>query len=351
MEIQITPFTVHKRFALKISRGSNTHNTNIWVSVEHHGITGWGEATPFSTGGKSQTTGEIVAALEQIAPVLQPFSPLERQKIQLTLAKSGTVLPSAVQAALDMAFYDWLGKLVNLPLWQLWGLDHQQTPPTSVTIGISTPEAAQERLGHWLEVTPVHYLKVKLGSPEGIEADRAMLHALLQVAPEGCKVYVDANGGWNLKQAIAMAQTLKEWGIEYLEQPLAPGEEKDLAQLYEKSPLPIFVDESCYTRADIPPLANSIHGINIKLMKAGGLSEVMAMIHTARACGLQVMLGCYSDSSLSNTAAAHLGPLVDYLDLDSHLNLIDDPFMGATLENSRLILNTQPGLGVTRHDG
>lgn len=351
MQIQITPFTVHKRFALNISRGSNTHNTNIWVRVEHHCITGWGEATPFSTGGKSQTTGEIVAALEQIVPILQPFSPLERQNIQATLAKSGISMPSAAQAALDMALYDWLGKSVSLPLWQLWGFDRQQTPPTSVTIGISTPKAAQERLRHWLDLTPVRYLKVKLGSPEGIEADLAMLNALLQVAPEGCKVYVDANGGWNLNQAITMAQTLKEWGIEYIEQPLPPGEEQDLAQLYEKSPLPIFVDESCYTRADIPPLANSIHGINIKLMKAGGLSEAMAMIHTARACGLQVMLGCYSDSSLANTAAAHLAPLVDYLDLDSHLNLIDDPFRGATLENSRLMLNTQPGLGVTRHDG
>ncbi len=351
MQIRITPFTVHKRFALNISRGSHTQNTNIWVSLEHDGITGWGEATPFSTGGKSQKTAEIVAALEEIVPILQPFNPLERQKIRVTLAKSGLSLPSAVQAALDMAFYDWLGKSVGCPLWQLWGLDRQHMPATSVTVGISSPEAAQERLRHWLELTSVQCLKVKLGSPEGIDADRAMLNALLQVAPEGCKVYVDANGGWNLREAITMAQTLKEWGIEYIEQPLPPGQEQDLAQLYEKSPLPIFVDESCYTRVDIPLLADRIHGINIKLMKAGGLSEAMAMIHTARACGLQVMLGCYSDSSLSNTAAAHLGPLVDYLDLDSHLNLIDDPFMGATLENSRLMLNTQPGLGVTRHDG
>ncbi|MDJ1185092.1 dipeptide epimerase [Roseofilum casamattae] len=350
MQIQINPFTVRKRFALKISRGSKTHNTNIWVSVEHDGITGWGEATPFSTGTSVQTTGEIVAALKVIVPILELFSPLERQQMQTTLAKSGISLPSAARAALDMACYDWLGKSVNCPLWQLWGLDRQHIPATSVTIGISSPEAARERLRHWQEMLPVRYLKVKLGSLEGIEADRAMLDALLEVVPEGCKVYVDANGGWNVKQAIAMAGTLKEWGIEYIEQPLAPGREQDLIQLYEKSPLPIFVDESCHTRTDIPLLADRIHGINIKLMKAGGLSEAMAMIHTARACGLQVMLGCYSDSSLSNTAASHLGALVDYLDLDSHLNLIDDPFTGATLQDSCLIPNSHPGLGVTRND-
>ena len=350
MDIRIASFTIHKRFALNISRGRKTQSTNLRVSVKHDGMVGWGEATPFSTGGITQTFPSIIAALDAIVPLLQPFSPRERQKIKVILAKSGIILPSAARAALDMACYDWLGKSVNRSLWQLWGLDRQQIPPTSVTIGISSPEAARERLRHWQEMLPVRYLKVKLGSPEGIEADRAMLNALLEVAPEGCKVYVDANGGWNLKQAIAMAGTLKEWGIEYIEQPLPPGQEQDLIQLYEKSPLPIFVDESCHTRTDIPLLADRIHGINIKLMKAGGLSEAMAMIHTARACGLQVMLGCYSDSSLSNTAASHLGALVDYLDLDSHLNLIDDPFTGATLQDSRLVPNSDPGLGVTRHD-
>ncbi|MGB3204567.1 MAG: enolase C-terminal domain-like protein, partial [Crinalium sp.] len=123
--------------------------------------------------------------------------------------------------------------------------------------------------------------------------------------------------------------------------------EVDLLVLKERSPLPIFVDESCFTSDDIPKLADRVHGINIKLMKSGGLTEALRMVHTAKACGLQVMFGCYSDSCLANTAAAQLSPFADYLDLDSHLNLKDDLFTGAVLQDGCLLPNDLPGLGVT----
>jgi L-Ala-D/L-Glu epimerase len=187
---------------------------------------------------------------------------------------------------------------------------------------------------------------VKLGSPEGIEADQAMFLAVQEEAPPGSQFFVDANGGWSLKDAIAMADWLSDRGVRYLEQPLARGQEVDLPALYGRSPLPLFADESCFTSRDIPALAGKVHGINIKLMKAGGLAEAQRMVHTARACGLQVMFGCYSDSALSNTAAAQLAPLADHLDLDSHLNLLDDPFIGARIQGGRLVPPEQPGLGV-----
>ena len=119
-----------------------------------------------------------------------------------------------------------------------------------------------------------------------------------------------------------------------------------MQQVKQSSPLPLFVDESCFHSCDIPPLANSIDGVNIKLMKSGGLTEAIRMVHTAKSHRLQVMFGCYSNSTLANTAAAQLAPLADYLDLDSHLNLIDDPFTGATLEQGKLLPNNLPGLGV-----
>jgi L-alanine-DL-glutamate epimerase-like enolase superfamily enzyme len=143
-----------------------------------------------------------------------------------------------------------------------------------------------------------------------------------------------------------MADWLADQGITYLEQPLPRGQEEDLLGLYQRTPLPIFVDESCCTTQDLPYLVDRVHGINIKLNKAGGLAEVLRLIHTARAFGLQVMLGCYSDSTLMNTALAQVSPLADYLDLDSHLNLLDDPFVGATFENGRVMPNHRPGLGV-----
>ncbi|MDZ8107996.1 MAG: dipeptide epimerase [Nostoc sp. DedQUE12a] len=343
MQINVNLFTVNKRFPLTISRGTTAQTTNVWVKISQDGIEGWGEASPFGVGNHRQSTDTIKDALEQVIPLLQPFNPLQRQEIEQVLTQNQ--VPSAVQAALDMGMHDWLGKRVGLPLWQIWGLDRHAIVPTSVTIGINSPEGAIARAKDWLNFTDVRVFKVKLGSPDGIEADRKMLLAVQQAAPEP-EFFVDANGGWSLEDAIAMCNWLADLGIKYVEQPLPRGQETSLAKLKENSPLPIFVDESCFTSSDIPHLSNYVDGINIKLMKSGGLTEAMRMVHVARAYGLQVMFGCYSDSSLANTAAAQLAPLADYLDLDSHLNLIDDPFTGALLKEGRVLPNDLPGLGV-----
>ena len=343
MQLEIKPFTVNKRFPLTISRGTTSQTTNLWVKILHDGIEGWGEASPFGVGNHAQSTVLIKQHLQELAPILKTFSPLQRQQIEVILTQRQA--PSSVRAALDMALCDWLGKLVELPLWQIWGFDPNVIVPTSVTIGINSPDAARARTRNWLEFMDVRLFKVKLGNPDGIEADRKMLLAVQEEALN-LELFVDANGGWSLEDAIYMCNWLADLGIKYVEQPLPRGQETSLASLKEKSPLPIFVDESCFTNSDIPDLANYVDGINIKLMKSGGLTEAMRMVHTARAYGLQVMFGCYSDSTLANTAAAQLAPLADYLDLDSHLNLIDDPFTGALLQEGRVLPNDLPGLGV-----
>lgn len=347
MDILIHPFTVQKQIPLTISRGTSHQSSSLWVRILQDDIEGWGEASPFSTGDQTQTTAAIAADLMQLQQGLASFHPLERQAIHAWMAQ--IPLQSAAKAAIDVALHDWLGKRAHLPLWQLWGLNPQTIVPTSVTIGISSPEAAQQRWHQWQQQGPFHAVKVKLGSPEGMEADQAMLLAIKKHLPPQTKLSVDANGGWSLKTALLMAEWLTAQGVTYLEQPLPVAEEAALAHLYERSPLPIFLDESCWTSQDIPRLAAYTHGINIKLMKSGGLSEAYQMIHAARSCGLQIMFGCYSDSSLSNTALAHLSPLADHLDLDSHLNLVADPFTGATLQDGRLIPNHRPGLGLIHH--
>jgi L-alanine-DL-glutamate epimerase-like enolase superfamily enzyme len=344
MKLTIETFTVHKKFPLQISRGTTAQTTNIWLRIQEDGVEGWGEASPFSLeAGIKKDTEQLVEELHQIAPTLEAYHPLERQKIEEILQQ--VQLSSSVRAAIDMALHDWLGKKVGLPLWRLWGLDPSRIVPISVTVGINSPAGARQRVRDWQQMMAVKILKVKLGNPEGIEADRAMLLAVREQAPTA-KFTVDANGGWSLDDAIRMCQWLKTQQVEYVEQPLPVGEESKLAMLSDASPLPIFVDESCRTSRDIPRLADSVKGINIKIMKAGGLSEAIRMIHIARACGLQIMFGCYSDSSLANTAMSHLAPLADYLDLDSHLNLIDDPFRGANLTEGRLLPSDRPGLGV-----
>lgn len=346
MQVRFETFTVHKRFPLTISRGTTAENTNIWLCLQADDIEGWGEASPFSIVQETKKdTDRIIQELKQITPILEQFHPLERQQIEKLIHQYQ--ISSTTRAAIDMALYDWLGKRANLPLWRILGLDRQAIVPLSVTVGINTPEGAKKRVRNWLDLMDVKLIKVKLGSPEGIVADQKMLLAVKEEASD-IPLMVDANGGWNLEQALQMSEWLAQQGVIYIEQPLAVGQEKDLYQLYQRSLLPIFVDESCFSSQDIPRLASSVHGINIKMMKAGGISEVLRMIDIAKACGLQVMFGCYSDSSLSNTAMSHLSPLVDYLDLDSHLNLIDDPFIGAKLEEGKLLPNDLPGLGMTR---
>ena len=343
MLIELHPHTVHKRFALTISRGTNKKNQNLAVGITADGITGWGEAVPFSIGSQTQSFEQIKTAIEAIIPQLAAYHPLQQQAIDTLIA----TLPSAARAAIDIARYDWLGKSVNLPLWKLWGLEREKIVPISVTVGISSPADARARIHGWLEVFDARFLKIKLGNPAGIGADRAMMEAIKDEMPHG-KLTVDANGGWGLEDAIAMSHWLADLGVEYLEQPLARGDEERLLQLKQQSPLPIFADESCFTSRDIPGLADRVDGINIKLMKSGGLTEAIRMIHTARAHDLQVMFGCYSDTVLANTAAAQLSPLADYLDLDSHLNLIDDPFVGACLADGRLRPGDGIGLGVSK---
>jgi L-Ala-D/L-Glu epimerase len=345
MQIELYPYTVNKRFALTISRGTSSQNQNLAVGITADNITGWGEAVPFTIGSQVQSIDRITTALERFIPHLTAFHPLQRQEIESLMA--AFQLPSAARAAIDIALSDWLGKSVGLPLWKLWGLDRSKIVPISVTVGINTPEGARARIRGWLAVFDARFLKIKLGNPLGIGADREMMLAVKDEMPNA-KLTVDANGGWNLDDAIYMSQWLADLGVEYLEQPLARGDEERLIKLKKESPLPIFADESCFISQDIPSLADKVAGINIKLMKSGGLTEAIRMIHTARAHGLQVMFGCYSDTVLTNTAAAQLSPLADYLDLDSHLNLIDDPFIGAKLINGRLIPEDLPGLGIDR---
>lgn len=346
MRIGLETFTVSKQFPLRISRGTTAQSTNIWVRLEQQGVEGWGEASPFSISPEnSQTTEIILAALEKVIPELEPITPWERQKVEEVLLEAD--IPSAARAAIDLALYDWLGKKLGMPLWRIWGLNRKQVVPTSVTIGIDSPAGAKERAKNWQKVTGAVAIKVKLGSSEGTDADQKMFMAVREEAPNA-QLSVDANGAWNVNDAVKMCSWLARQGVNYVEQPLAAGQEEFLPVLYKRTALPILADESCFTSKDIPNLVGKVHGVNIKLMKSGGLTEAMRTVHIARAFGLKVMLGCYSDSSLANAAASQLSPLADYLDLDSHLNLVDDPFMGAALQNGYLRPSYLPGLGVQR---
>lgn len=346
MQVSVERFELRKLHALTISRGTITGSVNLLVRVTHDGITGIGEMAP---GDVSETADASERDLLTWGEALGHLSPLQRQEVDAVLAAHPG--RSAAAAALDLALHDWLGKRAGLPLWQLWGLSLARIEPTSLTVGINPPEVVREKVPEIMTRTGARVLKVKLGNPEGIEHDQASFVAAQEAAAattdDAVRWRVDANGGWSPTDAVAMISWLAERGVEYVEQPLVKGREDDLPYVFERTVLPLYADESVRVAADVPPLADRVHGVNLKLMKTGGLGEALRLVHTARAHGLKVMIGCMGESSLSITAGAHLSPLVDHVDLDSHLNLLRDPFAGAAWTGGRVVPNDQPGLGVT----
>ncbi len=336
---------LEKRVPLTISRGTHTHSEVVWLRWREDDIEGWGEAVPFSTGDRGETIADIVEAISSVRDRLRRSSAWDRIAIEQTLR--ATRVSSALLAGLNQAMFDWLGKKLGQPVWRLLGLTPRAGPLTSATIGLAAPDGARRRVRLWRESGDLRAFKIKLGSPAGLVADRAMFEAVRDEVGPGIRLSVDANGGWSVADACTMVAWLADRGVDHVEQPLPRGQEAELTMVRTAGDIPIFVDESCCASRELAELVGRVDGINLKLMKCGGLDEALRMVAVARAHDLRILVGCYGSSVLGNTAAATLAPLVDYLDLDSHLNLKDDPFHGASLEAGWLSLPNVPGFGVT----
>ena len=318
-----------------IARGTHQAYRRVWVRLtDDDGLEGWGEADPSYYYGETAET--VVAALAAYGPAL-PSDPFDLEAAEARLAATLTHNPSA-RSALSAALHDLVGKRLGVPLWKLWGLDPAAAPLSSFTIGLDTLDVVRRKVR---EAAAYPILKIKVGTPD----DPAVLQAVREETDK--RLRVDANAGWTLKEAMARLPLLEEMGVELIEQPLAPDDIEGLHVLRGAARLPIIADESCRTAADIPRLAGAVDGINIKLAKCGSLREALRMIAVARAHHLRVMVGCMIESSLGITAAAHLTPLLDYVDLDGAALLKHDPFCGASIDGGRVTLPTLPGLGVT----
>jgi len=314
----------------KISRRETDAYREV-ISVEFDG--GIGEAAP------AKFYGETVQSVETAIKSLSSALDCDLDQIQdvMTEIEQNIEGNYAAKSAIDMALHDRLGKKLGVPLYKLWGLNPKKTPHTSFTIGLDEPSVMAEKV---LQAEEYPIFKVKLGTPNDIE----ILQTLRDVTDK--PIYVDANTAWTPKEAVKKIQELANYGVELIEQPTKPDDISGLKFVHEHSELPIIADESVKRASDIPALAGSVDGINIKLVKCGGLLEALRMIHVARAHGLLVMLGCMIESSLGITAAAHLTPLVDYADLDGNLLISNDPYTGVTLDNGKLLLSELPGIGV-----
>jgi len=332
MPLAQQPLNLHLATPFTIARGTQTEAHNVLVRLDREGVEGIGEAAPSEHYGDTQASSSHFIAMA--AEAVSGSESLSR--LHYILERLARFNP-APKAAIDMAAYDLLGKRLGAPLHEILGLDASTTPLTSFTIGIDSPEVMAEKAK---AAGAYKILKIKVGTNhdiENLEAIRSVSNATIRV---------DANEAWSPKQAVRVIMELARFDVEFVEQPVPAADLAGMGYVRDHSPIPILVDESCIVPADVPRVAPYVDGINIKLMKCGGIYPGLQMIHTARAHNLKVMMGCMVESSLAITAAAQLSPLLDYADLDAHLLIRDDPYRGVEVQDGRLILPTEPGLGV-----
>ena len=335
MFLTAKPLNLTLRHAFATSRSTQHVAENVLLEIRDGELTGLGEAAPIKF--YNQTQASCIRALNKMAKRIEWRDPFDLESIFADLRARFPNEPSAI-AAVDIALHDLLGKKLGVPLWKWWCLDPKKTPQTSFTIGIDSLEKVVAKVAE-AEKYPV--LKIKIG----VANDLDILREVRKLVPKKL-LRVDANCGWSVKETIQKAKTLEALGIEFLEQPIPAGNNAALKKIKNSIGLPLMTDESSLVPGDIPSLAGCVDGINIKLVKCGGLREGLKMIHIARACGLKIMLGCMIESSVLIGAAAQLAPLADYADLDGNVLIADDPFSSVKLDKkAKLILNDRPGIG------
>jgi L-alanine-DL-glutamate epimerase-like enolase superfamily enzyme len=336
LKLSYRTYDLQLRHTFTVSGFSRDTTPVVLTEIEYEGFTGYGEASMPPYLGESQES--VITFLKKV-DLGQFKDPFLLDDI-LEYVDSVDEENRAAKACIDIALHDLIGKMVDQPLYKLWGLNPEDTPMTSFTIGIDTPEMVKAKTE---EAARFKVLKVKLGGGN----DREMIETVRSVTD--VPIYVDVNQGWKDKQkALEMVHWLKEQGIEFVEQPLPKTQVDDLAWLTEKSPLPIIADEAFQRLADVAAFKGVYSGINIKLMKSTGLREAHKMITVARALDMNVMIGCMTETSCAVSAAAQLSPLVDWADLDGNLLISNDIFEGVKVIDGKITLNNLPGIGIKK---
>ncbi len=340
MKLNFHTVNLKKKFPLQISRGTHDKSQNLFVELIKDGITAWGECAPGKTEGAT-TAHEVEIHLNKLID-----SKIDSLSLYEVYQKAKELnVPACALAGLDIALWDWKAKKAKMSLKDLLGLPSPSVP-TSLTVGINPPEVVKERVELILQNPQVKALKIKLGSKEGIEYDKLIYSQVIESTKnKDIAIRVDANGGWTLDEAKLMMKWLSERKAEYIEQPLVEGEEDKLKFLFEGRPLPIFIDESCRFAEDVANYYQYVDGVNLKLMKCGGITEALKILNVAKAHGLKTMIGCMSESSVSISAGASITGIIDYVDLDSHYNLDPDPSEGSSMVNGITMINSLPGHG------
>ena len=337
MQLRYYPYELQLQHTFTVSSYSRNTTPDVQVEIAYQGFTGYGEASmpPYL----GQSVDSVTAFLEKVdlAKFDDPFC-LDDILEYLDSLSPGD---SAAKAAVDIALHDLIGKMLGAPWYRIWGYNPANAPSTTFTIGIDTPEVVREKT---LECAgKFNILKVKVGTAN----DKELIETIRTVTD--LPIAVDANQGWTERfRALDMIYWLRDHGVVLVEQPLPVNRIEDQAWLRERSPLPLIGDESIQGLADVRRAVGLFDGINIKLMKCGGLRNAHKMVELARGLDLKVMLGCMTETSCAVSAAAQLSPAVDFADLDGNLLISNDLFTGVTVVDGKLTLPTTPGIGITK---
>ena len=336
MKLSWTPYDLELKHTFTISGFSRNTTPVVLTRIEYDGLEGYGEASLPPYLGESQAS--VIEFLKKID--LSGFTDPTHLEEIMAYVDGIAIHNSAAKAAVDIALHDLAGKMIGAPWYRMYGLDKQDVPYTTFTIGIDSDEVVREKTREALGRFKI--LKVKVGGPD----DKRMIESIRSVTD--LPLTVDANQGWkDRREALDMIFWLKEMGIVLVEQPMPKTELDDIAWLTEESPLPIFADESVQRLTDVERLKGVFSGINIKLMKCTGMLEAWKMRNLARALGMKVMMGCMTETSCAISAASQLYAGMDFADLDGALLIGNDCFDGAKLENGKIIATDLPGIGVT----
>ena len=337
MKLSFQLYNLMLKHTFTVASNSRTTTPVVLTQIEYDGIIGYGEASMPPYLGEMQASVTKFLSKVDLSSFNDPFQLDEILAYIDGIEEKNT----AAKAAIDIALHDLTGKILNQPIHRIWGLSKKNTPNTSFTIGIDTPEIIKEKT---LEAgNQYKILKVKLGR----DNDKEIIETIRSVT--NLPLCVDVNQGWtDKKMALDMIYWLKEKNIVFVEQPMSKENMEDMAWLTQHSPLPTIADEAVQRLADVKPLHQVYSGINVKLMKCGGMREAHKMIELAQALNMKTMIGCMTETSCAVSAAAQLSPLTNWADLDGNLLITNDVFEGIKIINGKVTLNDRPGIGIRK---
>jgi L-alanine-DL-glutamate epimerase-like enolase superfamily enzyme len=335
LKLSFEPYNLQLNHVFTLAGSSRSTTPAILTKLEFEGFTGYGEASMPPYLGESQKSATQFLSALNLQHFIDPF----RMDEILEYVDKSAPGNTAAKASVDIALHDLVGKLLGQPWYKIWGFSAENTPVTSFTIGIDTPEVVKQKTR---EATEFKILKVKLGR----DTDKEMIETIRSVSD--VPLCVDVNQGWKDKnQALEMIFWLKEKGVEYVEQPMSKEKPDEIAWLTQNSPLPIIADEAVQRLSDVQNTLGVYSGINIKLMKCTGMREAHKMMTLARANQMKVMIGCMTETSCAISAAAQLSPLATWADLDGNLLISNDLYEGVKIVDGKITLNNIPGIGIS----